>query len=744
MADSQLGNRSPRLNPFLFPSDTDFRFVLLIVSVIGASLFIYSALYFTIPANAEQERIVREQCTKIAEAAYPTDSYANTRARDLAYGSCTAPSQRILSFWNIGGIVLLLGVAGAIYWFSPPLKIWRDKLILLTFEDAPEVMTHLAGLCTEAQVSPPPTFMWNPLNLASSGVAFGRLRRYYVALSGGLVTQFYTDRAVFRAVILHELAHLRNADVDKAYFVVAVWYAFLAAALIPFAVTLLDNLGSLDFIFNISWRTLALTLLVYLTRNATLRARERCADVRASVWDSSSGALNRVLESLPLPKGGRWLEPLRVHPDPRERLRMIDGPHRLFRIGFWDAFGTGITATIAFFVVSFALMIPLLGVESGFLGTAFIFAPLAVGVVGLGVWRGAFAALARGETMYGSGRLGFGLGLGFLLGQRLSFFDPASGTISGGFTGLGLFIFDIFVNCLLLLSMFLFFRWVAAGAFAWLDIAVASHSLRPIYTSGLIVASIVLTIWLGQFFFLFPITRARGSLLSSDLTQIIEIFGLSLSGTQASFTLIGVLVLIVLGSPFTLVALISLWAFPLAAWFWRKRSASPSGSSWAFLDPSSQPLTLPPQPPIRPGVALGIGVAGGVVFCLSWLVLYLIDLTDLVVSDPATETIIKTFVGIGVLFVQPALTVFLLIGVTIVAAGWVKRLGWAHGLFAAFVAACIIAGAWIGILVLSKAPIIDTQLYFSCMINGGMLMALPIALCASAIAAWVRRLRPAK
>ena len=36
--------RSPRLNPFAFPSDTDFRFVLLIFSVLGATSLIYNVL----------------------------------------------------------------------------------------------------------------------------------------------------------------------------------------------------------------------------------------------------------------------------------------------------------------------------------------------------------------------------------------------------------------------------------------------------------------------------------------------------------------------------------------------------------------------------------------------------------------------------------------------------------------------------------------------------------------------------
>ncbi len=37
---------TPRFDPFVFPPDTTFRFVLLIISVIGASLFVYNTLQF--------------------------------------------------------------------------------------------------------------------------------------------------------------------------------------------------------------------------------------------------------------------------------------------------------------------------------------------------------------------------------------------------------------------------------------------------------------------------------------------------------------------------------------------------------------------------------------------------------------------------------------------------------------------------------------------------------------------------
>src|SRR5262249_56113988 len=72
-------------------------------------------------------------------------------------------------------------------------------------------------------------------NMACTGLAFGLPGRRFVAISGGLATKLWTDPGVFRAVVLHELAHLRNGDVDKTYATVAVWWSFVATALLPFA-----------------------------------------------------------------------------------------------------------------------------------------------------------------------------------------------------------------------------------------------------------------------------------------------------------------------------------------------------------------------------------------------------------------------------------------------------------------------------------------------------------------------------
>jgi hypothetical protein len=87
----QTTAHTPRLNPFAFPSDTDFRFVLLIVSVLGASLFIYRAVYFSIPSTRDYWLTIINDCWKIRPE-LPTDlaQYADPEfvAARIAFEEC--------------------------------------------------------------------------------------------------------------------------------------------------------------------------------------------------------------------------------------------------------------------------------------------------------------------------------------------------------------------------------------------------------------------------------------------------------------------------------------------------------------------------------------------------------------------------------------------------------------------------------------------------------------------------------
>jgi hypothetical protein len=686
VADRQMTLR-PRLNPFAFPSDTDSRFALLVVSVLGASLLIYAALYNSLLAN-------------------------------------TALSQSSQFTWVIGGVVLLLVMAGVIYWFFPVWKIWRDKLEPLDARDAPEIAAYLAELCREAGLTSPPLFVLNPLNRTSTGLAFGHLGRYYIVLNAGLVIKFYKDRPAFRAIVLHELAHLRNADVDKTYFSLAIGLAFLIAALVPLAISRFGR--PLGDTFNISWRVLALAALVYLTLSAVLRAREVYADVRASTWDGLTGGLSRVLTGLPQPEGGRWWKYVAFHPDPNDRRQALNDTQHLFQMGFWEAFGTGIAATIAFQNVE--NFVPTSNPFLSTLGAGLIFAPLIVGVVGSGVWRAALAALVRRTMPRNTGRMALGLGLGLLLGQNLSLAAFALSKSKLALTGLDLFVFDILWIGVLLVSSLCLLYWIAAGASTWMEVAAASRSPRPAYRVGLIIAGIWLTVWLGLLFYVYPVSVAGNEFpLPALLDSISKQYNISIS--EALFRLIEATISGILTNPFTLLAFISIWAFPLAAWFWRKRVASTPAAGWVFLDPS--PLTLPRQHPLRPGLALTIGMVGGAISCVPLLMIsFLLRFT---VTD------IEYFNWI--LTVQPFVAAVMQAIVAVIVAGWVKRLGSLHGLFATFVAGCVLTvGAVASLLNFVRIDLSLLWLLFTSVVNEGALLALPAALVASALAGWLRQM----
>ena len=46
---------------------------------------------------------------------------------------------------------------------------------------------------------------------------------------------------LFDAIVLHELGHIRNRDIDQTYLAVAIWWAFVVAALLPMAGLLISG-----------------------------------------------------------------------------------------------------------------------------------------------------------------------------------------------------------------------------------------------------------------------------------------------------------------------------------------------------------------------------------------------------------------------------------------------------------------------------------------------------------------------
>jgi Zn-dependent protease with chaperone function len=701
----------PRLNPFSFPSDTDFRFVILIVAVLSASLFIYQNLYFAIPANSAINPV---QCYRIAQAAHPTDPFALMSA----YTTCTTSSDQIEALWIGLCIALLLSVAGIIYWAFPAWKMWRGGLEPLSAEhSSAEMLTCLSELCDKAGLTA--VFLLNAFSSASSGLSFGRLGRYYVVLNSGLILRFQKDPAAFRAIVLHELGHIRNADVDKTYFTIAIGWAFALAALLPWAITQIFLQWNPVTFVNAGWRVLALAILIYLTIVSLLRTREVYADVRVAAWDGLVGtALRGILGANARPKGTFWQRLRRTHPEPEERCEVLDDPSRLFRLRFWMAYATGITVASA--IINVELLSGLLHLGSATdrtVATGIIFAFLVVGVVGIAAWRTSFANLVYGQALPSMMRASAGLALGLLLGQTLSLIGTYTDSTSDygyfttiGFLAPGQFTLSsflsqsgslVFWSLLLLLVLYFFLRWVVVSATTWLAVVASNIWLRRSYWTGMIIAGIVLGMVFGQFYYLRTSTSLyAGSSNSAGLPDLL------------------VVVIALIQSPYMLIVFNCLWIYPLVAWLWRKRSALPLQLSWALLDPPSQLESRPALPrylaPLRPGLALLLGLGGGIAF---------LGLFSLFTNSLSLDN-----------YYQTVLAVFLQLGMAAIVAAWVPRLGAIHGLLTAFVTGCIAA-----FVMLAYRHTFDGTTLIS-VVNAGMLAALPVVLLVSTIAKWVRHL----
>ncbi|MDQ3889655.1 MAG: M48 family metalloprotease [Actinomycetota bacterium] len=710
-----VANAAPRerLNPFAFPSQTTFRFVLLIFAVLGSSFYMFNGLYFTASAHGLAQarayaRCLEEARTSEVEARARSPRAVAAARRSDAFQDCIRPTERKKAVWMLGGTALVVALAAALYLAFPAWKVRRRRLRPLVAGDAPEVLDELDELVREAGLERWPRFVWNPLGQTAGALAFGRLGRHYVALDGGLVVTFYRDRPAFRAIVLHELAHLRNRDVDVAYFTLATWWAFLAGAVAPYALTLLDE--PIGYVFSLAWRLAALVVLVYVIRNGVLRARELYADARAFAWEGFAGALRRVLGSLPR-RGGLARHLLGVHPDPEARVELLDDARPLFRIGFWESLTTGITATAAYANAATLLVFYSNDALSARWLAGLVFAPLAIGVVGLGVWRASYAALARREAPPSGTRLGLGLGLGFLLGQELSFFAAIPGDPGAA---AGLLRFHLAWALVLVAVQILLVRWLIATATLAHEEQGGKRG-RRVYPLALAVASAALVVALAWILSLREL-QALVPALADDLSLEREtISSFVWAGPQLFWTVARHhFVLLVVHHALTLPVVATLAVFPVAASLSRPRA-------------------------LRIRFALLVSLAGGAVFSLGHLTAR-IALRAAVPSETRglPEYRLAFFVWTLVL----ALAVQIVVAA--VAAAGSRRHAGIHALFASFVTGCLAAAA-ILLLNLAFGGSVDSPFFWLVtrqVLNEGALLALAGAGAGMLVGTAVRRLRP--
>lgn len=415
-ADRQPAAGSPaqgRNGAFALPVSTSFRFTLLIAAVVASSFFVYEGIYLATPRGPALISLML-RCRSQALAQHPSGAIAYASALQQA-SVCYSGGQRTEAWWSLLGVGVFLVVAGAIYLAQPWWYRRRRHLTELTGVGAADLVSRLEGVRQRAGTGPV-VWLLQPLDARLSAFAFGRPRRRFVAISGGAAVAAVRKPAAFDAVILHELAHIKNRDIDQTYLAMAIWRAFVVAALLPLAVLLIFTrvLGEPQ---QLIWRVAVTALIVYSLRNAILRSREFDADARARQLDPET-ALGTVLASLPARTGRRAWHLGWTHPSGQERAAALLEPAPLYRFGFWDGLAVGLVAALGASATHEIVTLLTTDIGVRYVVTAVIFAAFAGPAVAVAMWRRQLAEADPGAVK--GWAAGPGLGLGLALGPIIA------------------------------------------------------------------------------------------------------------------------------------------------------------------------------------------------------------------------------------------------------------------------------------------------------------------------------------
>lgn len=334
-------------------------------------------------------------------------------------------------WWQVAAWPLLLLVVAALLFAAlPHWRTRRSRVIPLAAVD-PEggILALLTDLCATAGVASTPRVVVDPAAASVSAVVFGRTRRPVVCLHGGLLAVRHRDPERFRAVLLHELAHIANRDVTLTYLTVALWRVFLALVLLPYVLCLgyvaygVVADGGVPQLSRAVALAVVMVVLLYLARSDALRSREIYADLAAVRWGADphgwsvtatppGSAARRALDA--------FLDLWRTHPRWGLRQGALVDPAPLFRTAVLPLFLIGTVPVLAAQQV-LRQIAPYRTNFTNNLMTVLVAVPgaLVTGVIVVALWRAVVYAALTGARVpsgvWAGGWLGAGMSAGLVL-----------------------------------------------------------------------------------------------------------------------------------------------------------------------------------------------------------------------------------------------------------------------------------------------------------------------------------------
>jgi Zn-dependent protease with chaperone function len=405
--------------PWQVPSQVVGRFIIAVTAVVGATVFGYQALLLDMKATH-----ARAVCVSELRGPAPVDVASGTVNADAAaaFQACVGTQQQDSLLRMLAGLAVFAVATLLVFLAAPWATLALRRLRRVDRTPGLEALARdLRDLVAQAGLARrPPVFVLSR-SCRVSGATFGHHPVRFVRLDLGTVHASIADPALFRAVVLHELAHLRNRDVDITRLTVALGWAFPVAVLAPVTAGFLARMHPADLVGN-AVRLALLSVLVTVSALSVLRAREYGADARLT--GAEAGGMAALLgrdtaRQRSLSRPGRCF---RLHPLPQARIDRLVDPDGLLRARVSEALLAGLTVGVAapplMDFCTTAAHDRLLGMD-----------PITAGAVLTGLLLGAPAALyltaavwrAAGGGQRPSGwRLGLGLGAGALAGRLMS------------------------------------------------------------------------------------------------------------------------------------------------------------------------------------------------------------------------------------------------------------------------------------------------------------------------------------
>ncbi len=380
-----MAEETPRrlLNPFVFPSETQLRFSLLIWAILslcwGVGYFFTAALGSSagrpalsdLPALerdvleveveapdlplltvlARQEAALSEKLAGLSEpAARERTDAALVRLSQAAHDQWVAAVPYLVLPFVLILLAALLIAALCVARVRGPWSGRRpaSRKFLAVMDGLVEDAQRLQRELGEKPLAKP-VFQVSR-GAIGDGQTYGTSRRPRIILTRAVplllrkeIRQYGTPSST-RALVFHELAHIANRDVVRSYLAEASWVVSfpILASLVAVLWLTWSAEGIADPRYHpavVSLQVLGTLLVVELIRRGLLRSREYFADLRVDLFWQAGDPLRAKLRrrdercsALPGYLLRPWLGLWEKHPTPEERREVLDNPNLLFGI----------------------------------------------------------------------------------------------------------------------------------------------------------------------------------------------------------------------------------------------------------------------------------------------------------------------------------------------------------------------------------------------------------------------------